>query len=107
MPPSNIGWQHSTTGQPPRDFAWWQVIHERKRYFLGGNGAMGWLEVWTVAFRIWPLAVLAALLPVLWLFGKIRRTRLAQNGLCHYCGYDLRATPDRCPECGKMVEKVI
>jgi hypothetical protein len=41
-----------------------------------------------------------AVLPIRWIISRSTRRGGAAPGICAHCGYDLRATPNRCPECG-------
>lgn len=58
----------------------------------------GYHSEWFLPF--WSLALFALVLPAASLWTVIQRRRRRSAALCPSCGYDLRATPGRCPECG-------
>ena len=64
-------------------------------------------EIWYVYVPCWQVVSATALLPLIWLVvwhpPKRRQAFRAANGLCMTCGYDLRASSDRCPECGTPI----
>ena len=49
---------------------------------------------------LWVFLLVFAILPTIYAGGRWRRRHRLRVVLCAHCGYDLRASPDRCPECG-------
>jgi hypothetical protein len=60
-------------------------------------------SVWEKLFLVNAIATAIAVVPFRKQWDREQRTK---KGLCPQCGYDLRATPDRCPECGGVSAKI-
>jgi hypothetical protein len=71
--------------------------------YVSFRGEDSWYE-WTVPY--WFLVLALAVLPSLAISKALRKRHQRKSGHCPACGYDLRATPDRCPECGREDDKV-
>jgi hypothetical protein len=59
-----------------------------------------WFET-TLTVPYWATCILLAVLPAKRLRRRLIRLAAIRRGRCPICGYDLRASPDRCPECGE------
>jgi hypothetical protein len=87
------------------DVAAWGPLRWRSRGLQSGFLTD---EIKVAGLSEWAAVGLFAILPTavgLWKWKRNagRRRAWANRGRCRKCGYDLRATPDRCPECGTPV----
>lgn len=80
----------------------WHALGFRVAQWVSTAGDGTLVEFAAVTVPYWALAAALSLLPLwaMWRSATTRRLRL--SGRCEYCGYDLRATPGTCPECGKQ-----
>ncbi len=104
-----IGWQDAVRYLEATDF---QVMLEEGGIHI--RGYLGLRTDWSPRMVTTSTGLLAAISIPLWIPGVVfglsvlvcrpihylRRRKRKKRGLCIKCGYDLRGSPERCPECG-------
>ncbi len=92
--PIGIGWGFS----PYNEFGPVTTGHSHSVHTLQFSSET--VDMW--AFPIWPIDTLFLFLPAAWVCAAYKKRRWHARGCCLNCGYDLRATPRQCPECGTI-----
>ena len=93
----------------PFRFSWFGTtnINAGMRFESGLFGRDWVYQSRVISIPHWAAIVLLLTPTTSALVRRIRRHRLACVGLCRACGYDLRASPERCPECGAAVTAIV
>jgi hypothetical protein len=73
---------------------------DRVRFLGFALRTSSWGKWWVVTVPTWCVATATLVLPGVEVARRVRKRRRAAGATCAACGYDLCATPDRCPECG-------
>jgi hypothetical protein len=60
-------------------------------------------QAYAVGVPLWLITLVSAILPAIWLRRFVLQGDRNRSGHCKNCGYDLRASDGRCPECGEMI----
>lgn len=82
----------------PTGRSWWKPITVREETMLYHGRA--------IILKLWFLAVMTSALPACWtirVVPKVRARLRIRSIRCASCGYDLRASQARCPECGTPI----
>lgn len=68
------------------------------------NAIADGIRLWAM-MPYWAIQALLLIIPIIAWLKRRRRIRTNEFGKipCDNCGYDLRATPERCPECGTEI----
>ena len=75
----------------------------RFSYGSGSDPARSWGEAWVPHWALLLASAILSILPAAWLIRDRERQWRIKHGLCLKCGYDLRASKERCPECGAAI----
>jgi hypothetical protein len=113
LPSSSFQWQQYATNEPSEP---WDPART-SFHFMGITAGAGTETYATsrekfhfIIMPIWLVLLLLAvsLAPYFAYLVRLRRKNFRlRSGLCGNCGYDLRATPDRCPMCGNIPLKKV
>ena len=74
--------------------------------WVKGDVNLGGVKIIRVRSFTFPILVPATFFAVLPIWAFRKRPKRKGGFFCAVCSYDLRATPDRCPECGTVPEKL-